>query len=506
MTLAYSYVRFSTKTQAFGASLQRQLDASQVFCQNHGLTLSEIAFQDLGVSAFKNKTRASLDDMLTAIVDGTIQKGSYILIEALDRLSRRGISHTQDILKSILKHGVIVAFVGEDARTLSGTILTEKSLDDLTSVIMVSLAADLAHKESLRKAKLVLDAKARIRDKAKKGIPIAKRLPFWLAYRDGVYYFNENVSVIREIVDLRQQGNGHRKIAQYLNIKGVDAPAGKGWSHTTIRHVLTAPCLCGDYQTYRTVDGRLVPDTLVCDYFPAIISRDEWLLLQADQRRSTKGKVAKTNPFSGLLKCDCGGGLIYSLKKAGGKNGNVFYEYHHCLNSRLGLCNRKGHIRDLIPVLKRVMNKLKIQKISDNRSVVIQSDIDEKKDKVKHLNSLLLEMATPPLSVIETISQLEKDIDRLKLEQHEVFHINRGLKSTDVSLLGSILDEKKYNMHLKRLVERIIIIQNSKNNYSVKVEKRDGDKQSFIVRDGKITLMSDMAKLRQYLKENADIN
>lgn len=256
MALAYSYVRFSSKPQASGSSLQRQLDASKAFCLAHGLTLSETAYRDLGISAFKEKARASLEDMLSAIVDGTIKKGSYILIEALDRLSRRGISHTQDILKSILRHGVCVAFVGEDARTLSGTILTEDSLDDLTSVIMVSLAADLAHKESLRKAKLVLDAKARQRNKAKEGIPIAKRLPFWLKFEDGQYGFNEKISVIREIVSLRQKGYGSRKIAQHLNISGVDSPTvGKGWNHTTVRHVLTAPYLCGDYQTYKTIDG-----------------------------------------------------------------------------------------------------------------------------------------------------------------------------------------------------------------------------------------------------------
>lgn len=506
MTLAYSYVRFSSKTQATGASLQRQLEASELFCLKHGLTLSDVSFRDLGVSAFKEKIRASLEDMLTAIENGTIPKGSYILIEALDRLSRKGISHTQDILKSILRQGVSVAFVGEDARTLSGMVLTEASLDDLTSVIMVSLATDLAHKESLRKAKLVQDAKARTREKAKQGIPIARRLPFWLQYQDGTYIFNDKVSVIREIVSLRQQGQGPRRIATYLNLSEIDAPAGRGWSHTTVSHILTAPYLCGDYQTYRTIDDKLVPDTLVKDYFPAVVCRDEWLLLKADQKYSSKGKVAKDNPFAGVLKCKCGGGLVYSLKKMRGKSKESYYEYHHCSNSKLGLCDQKGYIRDLIPLLKRVMNKLEIKTIKNDRSSIIQASMDEANDKIRHLNRLLLELASPPLSVLQSILELEAKVETAKSELHQVMHANIGLSSSDVDRLASISDAAEYNMHIKRLVERIAVSHSSKQNYSVRIKKRDGHTQSFIVLNGEIKLMSDSEKLKNWLQEHGQSN
>ncbi len=83
--------------------------------------------------------------MLEAIQTGDIPSGSYILIEAIDRLSRKGISHTQDILKKILQYDVKVAFVGENAKTLQGHILNKDSFNDLSSVILVALAADLAH-------------------------------------------------------------------------------------------------------------------------------------------------------------------------------------------------------------------------------------------------------------------------------------------------------------------------------------------------------------------------
>ncbi|MGG8023180.1 hypothetical protein BW261_17065 [Klebsiella aerogenes] len=154
--MAFSYVRFSSKHQATGTSLERQVNASKLFCSQNGLTLSNQSYHDLGISGFKNVRRPELEQMLEAIQIGDIPSGSYILIEAIDRLSRKGISHTQDILKKILQYDVKIAFVGEDAKTLQGHILNKDSLNDLSSVILVALAADLAHKESLRKSKSIV--------------------------------------------------------------------------------------------------------------------------------------------------------------------------------------------------------------------------------------------------------------------------------------------------------------------------------------------------------------
>jgi DNA invertase Pin-like site-specific DNA recombinase len=47
--------------------------------------------------------------MLEAIEKGQIEPGSTIIIESLDRLSRRGIDVTQQIIKSILQHNVFIA-------------------------------------------------------------------------------------------------------------------------------------------------------------------------------------------------------------------------------------------------------------------------------------------------------------------------------------------------------------------------------------------------------------
>src|SRR5205085_9698785 len=88
---AYSYARFSHPEQAKGDSLGRQGERARAYAETHGLELdTELTFEDLGVSAYRgaNVETGRLGEFLIAVQQGIIKKGSYLLIENLDRLSR----------------------------------------------------------------------------------------------------------------------------------------------------------------------------------------------------------------------------------------------------------------------------------------------------------------------------------------------------------------------------------------------------------------------------------
>ncbi len=53
----YSYVRFSSAKQREGNSLERQQDTALRIASRYDLELDTTAFHDLGMSAFKGKTR-----------------------------------------------------------------------------------------------------------------------------------------------------------------------------------------------------------------------------------------------------------------------------------------------------------------------------------------------------------------------------------------------------------------------------------------------------------------
>ncbi|MEP8889987.1 recombinase family protein [Enterobacter roggenkampii] len=495
MTLAFSYARFSTKSQAIGTSLERQLNASRLFCSERSLTLSPKGYHDLGVSGFKQVKRPELEQMLQAIQSGDIPSGSYILIEAIDRLSRKGISHTQDVLKQILQYKVKVAFVGEDAKTLNGQVLDDHSLNDLSSVILVALAADLAHKESVRKSKLVKAAKLIIRKKATEGHKVRGHTMFWIDWSDKKQDFvlNDRVKDVQTIIQLRREGQGPRKIAKTMNELGIKGPRGNLWNHMSVTIVLKSPVLYGAYQTHQIIEGQKVPDVLLENHYPALLTKEEYIKIQADSSRANKGRPSKANPFSGVLRCECGQAMLFSKRTNLAKNGDPLeYEYHFCIGSTEGRCKNKKRIRNLVPLLASIMDKLVInQTPKKNLNAEL---IKSTEQKIEKLNNMLVELDNPPMSVLKTIQKLEQELDILLNT-----HVEEPIQA-DVKTLSSISDAQEYNQHLKRLVKKIVVYQiNGPKNLRIKVHKTDGHYQNFLVKDGKVLFKSDTKALKELI-------
>lgn len=103
----------------------------------------------MGLSAFNgiNALRGALSDFLDAIEHGFIKKGTVLLVESLDRLSREKIGDSTERLRHILKAGVEVV-------TLSDRMhYNEESLDDPYVLIKAILIAQRANEESEIKSK-----------------------------------------------------------------------------------------------------------------------------------------------------------------------------------------------------------------------------------------------------------------------------------------------------------------------------------------------------------------
>jgi len=90
MPKAYSYLRFSTPEQGRGDSYRRQMELANKFAALNDLDLDEeLKFQDYGMSAFqgRNARIGALRQFIDRVDDGVIEKGSYLLVESLDRIS-----------------------------------------------------------------------------------------------------------------------------------------------------------------------------------------------------------------------------------------------------------------------------------------------------------------------------------------------------------------------------------------------------------------------------------
>lgn len=485
---AYSYIRFSSKKQEQGDSVRRQTELAEQYAHVHGLILSDKNFQDLGISAFKEGNRPSLGDMLEAIEKGHIEQGSTIIIESLDRLSRRGIDVTQQIIKSILQRNVFIASL------VDGLLLNRESINDLVSVIRIALAADLAYKESEKKSQRLRETKGQQRQRALNGEVINKILPFWLERQKDKFLFSDRIDTVKRIIELRREGLGTNKIAKVLNDEGHRPLRSAGWNHTTVAKTINSVALYGAYQTSETtIDRKVILLDIIEDYYPAIISKEEFMLLQSDQKHSKPGYKSEHNAFSGILKHECGGALVRKFHVASGKT----YQYHVCANARDGKCNVTKNFKNIEVALFRIMKELKIEERT-NFDESLLAEENSLREKIQDLNDTILHLPKVPISVIQTISTLEEKLEEIesKIKQQNSMIISEN--AFDINLLQDVKEPQKLNMMLKRVIEQITV-SNTGKKWWIKVLYRNRHIQSFIWDGEKITFCSDTKKTLDYI-------
>jgi DNA invertase Pin-like site-specific DNA recombinase len=88
---AYSYARFSSAAQSEGDSERRQLADARVYAAEKGFTLDESLGVDRGLSGFSGEKLALgvLGEFVRQVRAGKIARGSALLVENPDRLSRQ---------------------------------------------------------------------------------------------------------------------------------------------------------------------------------------------------------------------------------------------------------------------------------------------------------------------------------------------------------------------------------------------------------------------------------
>ena len=145
---AYSYQRFSSGRQKKGTSLKRQAKDAVELCQKMGWLLDESYFIDKGKSGFSgdNIVSGALGQFLAAI--GTkVQRGSVLIVESLDRLSRQEIHKARKVMEQILEAGVEIHTISPERH------YDLKSLNDPFALIEILFIQSRANEESEAKSK-----------------------------------------------------------------------------------------------------------------------------------------------------------------------------------------------------------------------------------------------------------------------------------------------------------------------------------------------------------------
>jgi DNA invertase Pin-like site-specific DNA recombinase len=290
---AIGYIRFSSDDQAEGNSVERQTANITAYCERNNLELTETLVDD-GLSAYKGEhlQRGKLGIFLAAV-----EKGRYrdhaLIVEALDRVSRAGISESTALVARLLKGGVELHLTQNNQIT--------RNLDDLPTAMLNVVESYMAREYSKKISERVGSAWKAKKRNGKAGVAITAMMPSWLEGRSGEpIRVNERVAdVVREIFKLTAQGMGKRMICRQFNERGVSTfGGGKRWVHSGISHILHNRAVLGEYQPMKGSEPDGDPRL---GFFPAIVTPGFWERAHSAMasRRVTTDNGTVTGKYAG---------------------------------------------------------------------------------------------------------------------------------------------------------------------------------------------------------------
>jgi DNA invertase Pin-like site-specific DNA recombinase len=474
MSKAYSYIRFSSIKQQKGDSIARQTRLSEDYAAKHGLELdTELYLRDLGVSAFDrtNLEKGALGQFLRLVEDGRIPRGSYLLVESLDRLSRDKVMDALSIFLSILKAGIIIVTLADEQ-----VYSHEKSNENWASLIMSIVIMSRANEESAMKSMRLRsswDAKRLNVDKKR----LTARCPYWLKPSEGDTGFEfipDRVEVVKRIFQLSRDGVGNATIVKTLNLEDVPRFSDKsdGWQTSYIQKILSSPAVYGELRLHLQRDGEMTPHDVIPDYYPAIMSKEEWTIAASTRAgRRTRGGVGKgkhlSNLFSGLIRCGyCGGPMNmggHVSNRPSGKRDVV--RYVACSGARRGIGCKfvQWDYRDLESLVLRFCKAVDFaQVLGVNRNT--EAELDSAKIKLESIKQDILDVKGRNETLLDTLEKLGQDatpqpiVDRLVANETKLVSLQEDMKQASdevVRLNNSRVDTAVHQNLIVELLQQL---------------------------------------------------
>lgn len=320
--VAFSYLRFSTPEQALGNSTLRQLEGARKWAAEHNMPLDE-SMKDEGLSGYHGKhlsATAHLGNFLKRIERGEIPKGSFLIVEHLDRLDRGEVEDALARFIDIKKHVYIVTL-------MDGQIYGKGDHWSKLFIAIVSMAT--ANEESAKKAVRTADNWKRVRGTT------SALAPSWIK-RDKAEFslIPEKVEVVRRVCCDLMLRMGYEQAARVLNHDGVPTLGGRKlgrseavWDASAIASIVRNRKVVGEQSIGKYENGKR-HDTgeSVFGAYPAAISEAEWYAMQQaiDGRKKGTGTMdgrktgQVTNLFGDIARCyECGNRMTVQTRGKG---------------------------------------------------------------------------------------------------------------------------------------------------------------------------------------------
>jgi hypothetical protein len=422
--------------------VQRQTEKAAKYALDHGLELdTERNLADLGVSAFrgKNARTGALWRFLDDVKRGYVTKGSYLLIENMDRMSRDDIITSQGLFSLIISSGInVVTLTDQELYTLERFKREPEAMYRITAELI------RANRESTRKSQLIGDAKTRTKKRLIEGSlvgrPYTRWTPAWITWSEEERQYKlipERAALVREIFEMADAGAGMAGIARTLNERRVPTWISKGkrktadhWRHSYIRKILTSTAPIGTFTPHTTThdettrvrrDEAMDP---VANLFPKVVAEDVyWRVRRRLTTKAPRGRNTRQPPkaiTAGIIYCATCGSTVTRVAKQSAR-GSYIYLVCSRANMRAAGCEYKAVRYDAVEEALRGNAHKVIKEAPRGKSAAaldkqidtLQANADAAEHRVFEAAEAYAHERTPALRRVLTESErVEKEIQK----------------------------------------------------------------------------------------------
>ncbi|MBN8892495.1 MAG: recombinase family protein [Rhodospirillales bacterium] len=425
-----SYLRFSSRPQEKGSSIDRQQETLSRVVEYYQLILDQTLI-DRARSASKGDHRkhGKLGDLLKALKKKKIPRGTVLIVESIDRLTREGIFDVFKMLERIIRSGVILV-------TGDNTIWDEATINsDLNHKLVAEINA--ARSYAVRQSEMSKGAHESKRKKLANGEePGINGKPSGWLVRDPVDKSKHSLhpvhaETVKRIYSLCADGKSVRQIARTLAADNVPLFDGMpSWTGTRIGGLLRDRHVLGMFESMRWIDGKRVVIQQEVKRYPAAVDAALWFRVREvlNSRKRLVGRRGKSVPnlFTGKVFCGTCGGRLRIDTGGGIRKGRrkrdlicaAYLENRTCIDSarydmhklERGILTYFIMLTELAPVEQKDASQFKkhaaelIIKIEQNAAAI---------------NALIPSIRDSP-SLAETVRGLSLENDQYKRERVEL--------------------------------------------------------------------------------------
>lgn len=472
---AVVYCRISSHGQEDGHGMPRQEEEGRRIASSYGHSNPEV-IKDNGFSAYsgENLTAGEFGRFLSRLEH--LEAPGVLIVESLDRISRAEPIQAVMTFTTIVNQGwTIHCWIG-------GRIFNRERLSSnpflFFEVVMEHQRSNSESKLKHVRNSLVWSSK---RDRARTGdrsVPLTRRAPLWLKWieadphtgRPGHWQENaERVTIIRRIFRDLLSGMGRDTIARGLNLDGL-RPWGHGrlWHGGTVHKITVDRRLLGEMTMHSYVVQQETKPHLkgptrkktrsaigdpILDYFPQIISHEEFRRAEEESKRRAPTKVANpggkagtkfTNLFRKMSFCFCCGS---PMRRKGGDGHTRGVAKYYCTGIKLLNCkNKTGHNYDMIEkgILFWAANYVRPEPAQrpDNigrELVALKEKCDRLRTNIKHLYM----RAGTDQDAADALDELIKERTKLEARIH----------SHEIALDKSHLDANRHKNSVQAIMD-----------------------------------------------------